>query len=430
MYGKEPVMKSPVLSFKKLLSSAVAFSLSHAALGLPLTHAQYVDHSEILMPYVVNFPEFVITADQRFVYAISFVDSIIAIFSRDPASGRLEFIGKVAEDTVQRTGVHNPTRILLSPDDKHIYVRSLEPGFGVKRPDGTTTTDNAMLVFERNPVTGALTQLDNNAADIDLGYEGRGLLDHPDGDFIASRDGNYLFYATANSHALTVFKRNANGILSEAQYIPGFITLNEYTSAIALTPDQTHLYLASSTQDSNGNLLHFSRNTTTGKLTYVESTDHLDAATTFARLNHMSVSPDGKFLYTITVGNKFQIFTISATGALTYAFTYEFSDPTGFPNKLYTANGFTFSNNGKLLYVIDGSADALLVFGRNLTTGALTYYGAERRGRDGVVGMDNPNDLKLSGDNFQAIVATDLGAVRNQYRICNAEPGNVHAGSR
>jgi len=92
--------------------------------------------------------------------------------------------------------------------------------------------------------TGLFNQLDNNAADTDLTHEGRGLARaYTSEAFTQSQDGNYLYFASVNSHAITVLKRNVNGIIGEAQYIKPLTKnlpsqANEYPQSITISPDQ------------------------------------------------------------------------------------------------------------------------------------------------------------------------------------------------
>jgi len=164
-------------SLRKITATIVTCSIPHIALSIPLTHVQHIGNDEIGLTNTEALTLFqaAVTTDKKFVYANSFTGGAIVVFERDTATGLYSVAGVTREDTVLRTGNHNPERLVLSPDNGHLYVLGLEPGFGELRADGNRTTDSAISVFDRDPETGLLTQLDNNAADTDLTYEGRGL---------------------------------------------------------------------------------------------------------------------------------------------------------------------------------------------------------------------------------------------------------------
>src|SRR3954447_13006365 len=88
----------------------------------------------------------------RQAYGISYDDSALLIFDRDPGTGRLTQRGAggcLSEDgsggqCVKAKGISHPLKILVSPDGNNVYV-------GAGTPGGVAT-------FNRNTTTGDLTQ--------------------------------------------------------------------------------------------------------------------------------------------------------------------------------------------------------------------------------------------------------------------------------
>jgi len=69
-------------------------------------------------------------------------DAVIA-FKRDPSDGSLRYLMHVKDETNGATGLDGATEIALSPDGKFLYA--------------TSTTDDAVQIFARNPSDGYLT---------------------------------------------------------------------------------------------------------------------------------------------------------------------------------------------------------------------------------------------------------------------------------
>ncbi len=95
-----------------------------------------------------NLKNLAISPDGRHVYAPSYSWGIVSIFARDRGTGRLRYVGCVGD---QRRGCARPAPLMLGPR-----------GIAVLR-DGRTVVvaaqdANAAIGFDRDPVTGWLTQ--------------------------------------------------------------------------------------------------------------------------------------------------------------------------------------------------------------------------------------------------------------------------------
>jgi DNA-binding beta-propeller fold protein YncE len=167
-----------------------------------------------------------ISPDGANVYIASRIDNGVAVFDRDPANGRLtqkpgtagciSVVGAGPPDNcADGTALDGASKVAVSPDGANVYVASRHA--------------DAVAVFDRDPVTGALTEKAGTAACISEDgsggecVDGAGL-DQPIG-VIASPDGNSVYVASADSGAVAVFDRNPNsGALTQLPGTAGCIS--------------------------------------------------------------------------------------------------------------------------------------------------------------------------------------------------------------
>ena len=126
--------------------------------------------------------------------------------------------------------------------------------------------------------------------------------------------------------------------------------------------------------------------------------------------NDFRLSPDEKNLYvTSYFGNALLVFTRDAgTGLLTYA-DQCFVDGQGGTDELAARLRLTMDPDGKNVYVVSYTDDALTVFSRvteGETTGSLTYAGSFVQGVAGVAGLNGPRDVVVSPDGKSLYVAS------------------------
>ncbi len=260
------------------------------------------------------------------------------------------------------TGAHD---IVVSPDNKHVYVAA--------------ALDDALTAFTRNSTTGELTFL----ATYPNGTGGVNSLDSCRGVAI-SPDGKHVYTAALLSSAVTAFSRNAStGALTflaatfddvnPGPTSPGLTGAQD----LALSPDGKHLYVTARSEDA---ITTYSRNATTGLLTFVQTLfDNSGGVNGLDAAEGVFVSPDGKHVYVAAEeDNAVSVFSRNAsTGALT--FVEAKVDGLGGADGLNNANDLVVSPDGKHLYVtcsIDGftgTEDWIGAFSRNQVTGALTY---------------------------------------------------------
>ncbi len=211
-------------------------------------------------------------------------------------------------------------------------------------------------------------------------------------------DGRNLYVASSRSNAIAVLRRNARtGTLSQRPGAAGCISAGGAAgcakaiglrgpNSVAVSADGNNVY---ATAFAGNALLIFRRNRSTGALTQLSSgrgcltnaaTPGCSTARALSGPDVVAVSPDGRSVYVGSfTGNAIAVFTRnSSTGALT--------QPAGVAGCVVDAptsgcttglalgapEGMAISANGKNVYVAAALSNALDVLARNRSTGALT----------------------------------------------------------
>ena len=285
-----------------------------------------------------------VSPDGKCVYGTGSQEDKLAVFSRNGVTGALTFV-EVQEDGIGPvTGLRRPTAVAVSPDDKHVYVAAHSMGNG-----GAT-----VVAFSRTPPACALTFLEAEAGD------GSGLGKDAAA-FAISADGAHLYVAGSFfvggdlQGAVNVLSRNAvTGLLTfvEREYDGnnGVEHLANRVRTVAVSPDGFSVYAGSG--DDNA-VVVFSRNAGTGDITFLEAqrdggvNDGLKVPTALA------VSPDDRYLYVVAHGEEaVSVFRRdTTTGALRFLEVKKdpFVDP---PNddRLAAVQGAALSPAGDHLY--------------------------------------------------------------------------------
>ena len=122
----------------------------------------------------------------------------------------------------------------------------------------------------------------------------------------------------------------------------------------------------------------------------------MEADSLEGRIYYSTISQDGKHLYASTILNKTIVHynRDTATGLLTFAGKY-YDDATN-GNLLNNGVILVLSPDNRHAYVPAIADDALSVFTRNTTTGALTFSLAYQDGVAGVDGLNGAIDMAFS----------------------------------
>jgi 6-phosphogluconolactonase (cycloisomerase 2 family) len=329
-----------------------------------------------------------VSPDGHHVYVASATDDAVAVFSRDGATGALTFVDMEQDGIDGVDGLNGARSVSVSPGGQHVYVAS--------------GSDDAVAVFSRDGATGALTF-------VEMEQDGAGTVDGLDGarSVAVSPDGQHVYVSGEYDDAAAVFSRDpVSGALSYVEVhkdgVSGLDGLGA-AYAVAVSPDGGHVYLAGWSDDA---VAVFSRDGATGSLAFVEmeqdgagGVDGLDSA------SWVAVSPDGQHVYVAGFYDEaVAVFSREwATGTLTFIEMQE--NGVGGVDGLYGARCVALSPDGEHLYVAGAYDDAVVVFSRDKTTGALAFLEMEQNGVGGVQGLSRPYSVALSPDGDNVYVA-------------------------
>lgn len=221
-----------------------------------------------------------VSPDGRHVYATGEHDDAVATFARDPATGALAFVDVRREGVGGVAGIQRPSAVTVSPDGTTVYVAGgAADGVGV---------------FARDATTGTLTFL--QAAR--YGEEANGV-DRPSSVVVTS-DGGSLYVAGHDDDGVAAFARNPlDGTLTfvEIEKDHGFLGGLGGAFAVAATPDGRYVFAAG---ENDHTVATLRRDATTSALSFVEAArDGRFGVDGLRRASAVAVSPDGTHLYAL-----------------------------------------------------------------------------------------------------------------------------------
>lgn len=271
--------------------------------------------------------------------------------------------------------------VAVSPDGAHVY--------------GAASTDQAVTVFARDALTGILTFVEAHINGQN-GVTGLGTANA----VTVAPDGAHVYVAGRASAALAVFARNpATGALTFVESVTNGVNGVEGLAgaeSVTVSADGAHVYAAGATDSA---LSVFVRNPLTGRLTFVEAEkDGVNGVDGLAGNWFVAVSPDDAHVYAAGSGEAaVAVFTRNpVTGALTFV-EAAINGANGVDG-LLSVESVTLSFDGAHLYAAGDADNALAVFARNQTTGALTFVEVVRDGVNGVTGMGLPRFAMVTPD--------------------------------
>jgi 6-phosphogluconolactonase (cycloisomerase 2 family) len=220
-----------------------------------------------------------VSPDGSNVYATGFWDHAVVVFVRHPSTGALSFVEVERDGVGGVEGLANAAGVAVSPDGAHVYTAA----------EG----DSAVAVFARAPATGAL-------AFVEAKVDGVGGVDGLAGAtaVTVSPDGATVYAAGRVDSAVVVFARNpltgALDFVEEQRNGQGGVAGMNGPVALTLSPEGHHVYVAAY---GDGSVVTFSRDPANGRLTFVDFRNNSWGVDGLAGARSVAASPDGRHLY-------------------------------------------------------------------------------------------------------------------------------------
>lgn len=251
--------------------------------------------------------------------------------------------------------------------------------------------DSFVLVFQDElnipkdqgkSIVGNLPLIDGVTFVEAIGVSGQTVnLDNPQ-EMAISPDGKFVYVITQSStDGVDVFSRNAStGKLTFSSDVGMGATgvLLNTPRGIAISKDGGFVYVSAGSDDA---LNVFSRNKTTGALSIIETfQDDSQTGGTISTLDGawgVTVSPDNKHLVVIANASSQSGFTVftrnTSDGTLTFLEEFRDDSASGTITNLSGPRWSTFSPDGKFLYVSAATSDALNVFSRDTNPASANF---------------------------------------------------------
>lgn len=232
------------------------------------------------VPGLVNNFLITVSGDGKHVYVISRNTSgvdVLAVFGRDATTGELTSITQYFDNLGDIRGLAKASAMVLSPDGKNMYVSS--------------SSAHSISVFDRDAATGFITFVEQLSASTP-GIQGLAGAS----DAHVSADGKQVYVTSAVDNALVVFNRElVTGRLFfvEVHDIAKNATLAGARS-IGLGHDGTYIYVTATLSDA---INIYRRDKLTGKLTLIEAIVANAELSGLEGVDSLSVSADGSSLY-------------------------------------------------------------------------------------------------------------------------------------
>jgi 6-phosphogluconolactonase (cycloisomerase 2 family) len=321
------------------------------------------------------------------VYVVGQNDSAIATFTRDATTGELTFVEFEQDDQGGVDGIQVTGGTAVSPDGLSVYA--------------TGANDNAVATFSRVPPTGELDW-------VELEKDGVGGVDGLGSprDVVVSPDGDHVYVASLGDSAVSAFTRDpGNGTLTFIDlYQDGVGTIDGLAGAqdLAMSPDGSNVYVTGANEHA---LATFSRNATTGALTFVDvEKDGVGGADGLMNPSGVAASPDGVHVYVASRGDD-SVATFArdpGNGALSFAGLQR--DGVGGADGLGDAGDVAVTPDGFHVYVASSGDSAVAMYTRDPATGLLAFVEQDVDGVDGVDGIGGAQNLTIAPSGAQVYV--------------------------
>lgn len=326
---------------------------------------------------------FAASPDGGALYAVSYADDSLAVFSRDDATGALSGLELHRDQIGVVNGMRGPSAVQVAPDGTHVYVAGLQ----------------GLAVFLRAPDTHRLTF----AATRTYFAATNGCPPSPASALATTSDGEFVFVARAGDAAIAAFRRLPDdGGLVLADLLEddrgGRGCDDAFSLAVAAAGEGVDSVHASGLSADRLSLLRLERDT--GLLAFdSEQRNGGGGVVGLAGATRVVVSPDRLHVYTAALDG-IAAFARNDDGSLRFLASAQ-----GPAAGLGPLSGLATSPDGRQLYVA-GTGDRLSVWSRDPESGRLQWQQELRNGMDGVAGLAGHSSVVVSPDGDDVYVAS------------------------
>lgn len=304
---------------------------------------------------------------------IAVVCSILAL----PAAGSILVVLDVitnGQNGVQ--GLAGARGVAVSPDGRNVYA--------------VGALDDAISVFERDPVTGALDLLEVHRD----GFDGVENLRSPT-DVAVSPDGRHVYVTSELDDALVVFRRASFGRLGYVRsYVSGIDGVSGIggASAVAVNRDGTLVFVTGGLEDA---LAVFSRDPSSDALTLSDVESWSGGVPGLMGASDVAVSPDGRHVYTTAdIDDAIVVFAKDPTQDAV-AFVEWLPNGSNGVTGISGASSISVDASGRYVFATGRLSDALAVFTRHPGSGWLDPATVYANTQIGVSGLAGASDVVL-----------------------------------
>jgi DNA-binding beta-propeller fold protein YncE len=288
--------------------------------------------------------------------------------------------------------IDNGAAIVVSPDGTRLYAAA--------------PADHALLVFGRDPATGAITALgghldSSSPADDEAGLSGiADVAVHP--------SDRYIYTAALNEQALSVFERTDGGLVHRQTLRAGAPNIEGLVSPyrITVSPDGDHVYVATRNSAAADAVLVFRVAGENGMLAFAEI--HQGVIDNAAA---MRFDADGAHLYLADADGLLVMARDTDAGSASYGALAPMESHRNGENGITGLDGasaIAVAPDGNHVYLAATLDDAVTVFGRDAGTGALSFTGSYHSGENGLGTIAAPLALAASPDGGHLYLADTL----------------------
>ena len=315
---------------------AITWHEKNATTGA-LTFGGYVKDGENGVDGLRGAREVAISSDGNHVYAVGAADDGISWYDRNATTGALTFRAFLKDNQNGRDGLNGAQSLSISPDGKNIYVAGRE--------------EDAVSWVDRNTTSGEITfngflkNGNNNVTHLNFPVSVR-----------VSSDGKHVYIVGREDNAISWFERNAtNGDLT----FSGFVENGANGISNLLAPENLILtsggdFLYVSSPDANATLC-FSRDSTTGNLTYLSSVvDGVNGVSGIKGAYFLSLSPNEEHLY-VSAKTDYSIAWFDrngSSGALSYLSKLVYDSDDYIPTKDPTGSKVSADGNTSINWAV------------------------------------------------------------------------------